>query len=250
MTTPAAAPTAAVLIIGNEILSGRTKDLNLPHLGEQLAGLGIRVVEARVVSDIESAIVTAVNALRAQYDYVFTTGGIGPTHDDITSASVAKAFGVPLHLHPDAKAAFEAHYKQELNEARLRMAHVPVGAVLVENPISIAPGFRMENVYVFAGIPKVMQAMFESIRHELRGGPAIRSRSITAYMTEGTIAKALSAIQDSWPQVDIGSYPMVRDGRFGTSLVLRSSQPKALELAFSDVRKMVAGIQVEVISEE
>lgn len=243
-------PTAAVLIIGNEILSGRTKDLNLPHLGEQLAALGIRVVEARVVSDIESAIVEAVNTLRAKYDYVFTTGGIGPTHDDITSPSVARAFGVELYLHPEAKEAFERHYKQELNEARLRMAHVPVGATLVENPISIAPGFRMENVYVFAGIPRVMQAMFESIRHELKGGPAIRSRSITAYMTEGAIAKALSDIQDRWAQVDIGSYPMVRDGRFGTSLVLRSSQPEALEQAFVDVQRMVAGIGAEVISEE
>lgn len=244
-------PTAAVIIIGNEILSGRTKDANLPHLGEKLAGLGIRVTEARVVSDLEEEIVAAVNALRAKVDYVFTTGGIGPTHDDITAASIAKAFGVKLHLHPKAHADFQKHYKPEdLNEARLRMAHVPEGAVLVENPISVAPGFRIGNVYVFAGIPRIMQAMFESMQHELNGGPAIKTRSITAFMLEGTIAAGLSAIQDNWPQVDIGSYPLVKDNRFGTSLVLRSHVHEALDSAYADVQNLVQTLGVEVISEE
>lgn len=244
-------PTAAVLIIGNEILSGRTKDLNLPFLGEQLAALGIRVVEARVVSDVESAIIEAVNTLRGQADYVFTTGGIGPTHDDITAGSIAKAFGTKLHLHPVAYEAFKKHYKPEdLNEARLRMAHVPEGAVLVENPVSVAPGFRLENVYVFAGIPRVMQAMFQSIRHELNGGPAIKSRTISAFMLEGTIAAKLEAIQQEWPQVDIGSYPTVKDNRFATSLVLRSHDHDALDAAYVATQKMVQDFNVEIISEQ
>lgn len=243
-------PTAAVVIIGNEILSGRTKDANLPYLGEQLAGLGIRVTEARVVSDVEEDIVAAVNALREKVDYVFTTGGIGPTHDDITAASIAVAFGTELYLHPKAHEDFQRHYGDNLNEARLRMAHVPKGAVLVENPISVAPGFRIGNVYVFAGIPKVMQSMFDSMKHELNGGPAIRTRSITGFMLEGEIAAALSAIQDKWPQVDIGSYPLMKESRFGTSLVLRSNDHSALDSAYADVRDMVLGKGIEVISED
>src|SRR5215468_7881520 len=160
--------TAAVLIIGNEILSGRTKDVNLGYIAENLTRLGIRLREARVVADIEEEIIAAVNACRARYDYVFTTGGIGPTHDDITADSVARAFGLPLVLDPRAKAILERHYPPGgLNEARLRMAHVPEGAALIENPVSSAPGFRIANVYVMAGVPSVMRAMFDGLKGSL-----------------------------------------------------------------------------------
>lgn len=244
-------PTAAILIIGNEILSGRTKDANLPWLGEQLAGLGITLTEARVVRDVEQEVIAAVNAMRASNDYVFTTGGIGPTHDDITSACVAKAFGAPLHRHPDAEALLLSHYKPEdVNEARMKMADVPLGAVLVDNPVSAAPGFRMENVYVFAGVPRIMQAMFDNIRHELRGGAPIKSRSITVFLTEGAIAAGLTDIQNHAPQTDIGSYPMIKDGRLGTSLVVRSSDDAALDATYAQVKALVTALGGEIASEE
>lgn len=237
------APTAAILIIGNEILSGRTKDANLPWLGEQLSGMGIVLAEARVVRDVEAEIIGALNTLRAQNDYVFTTGGIGPTHDDITSACVAKAFGTQLHRHPDALAALMAHYKPEdVNEARLKMADVPMGATLVENPVSAAPGFHMENVYVFAGVPVIMRAMFDAMRHELRGGAPIQSRSVSTYLTEGTIAAGLTAIQNAHPQVDIGSYPMIKNGKLGTSLVIRGSDEAVLEATYQQVRALIADL--------
>ena len=177
--------TAALLVIGNEILCGQTRDANLAFLGERLTALGIRLDEARVVADDEDAIVAALNELRRRFDYVFTTGGIGPTHDDITAASVAKAFGRPLTLHPEAHRILQAYYKPgELNAARLRMAHTPEGAELVENPISGAPGFQVENVFVLAGIPSVMQAMFESLRHRLTGGERVLSETIVAYLPD------------------------------------------------------------------
>ena len=177
-SAPASNPTvtACLLIIGNEILSGRTKDANLAFLGENLNEIGVRLMEARVVPDIEAVIVETLNEVRGKFDYVFTTGGIGPTHDDITSSCVAKAFGVPWSLHPEAHALLKAHYAEgELNEARLRMAHTPEGASLIENPISKAPGFQMGNVFVMAGIPRVMQAMFESLKSRLTGGAPVRS---------------------------------------------------------------------------
>lgn len=243
--------TAAILIIGNEILSGRTKDANLPWLGEQLAAMGIRLREGRVVQDDEQAIIEAVNTLRAQNDYVFTTGGIGPTHDDITSLCIAKAFGTELHRHPDALATLLAYYKPEdVNEARLKMADVPKGAALVDNPVSAAPGFRIENVYVFAGVPRIMQAMFDNIRHELLGGEPIQSRNITVFMTEGEIAVGLTDIQNASAGVDIGSYPMIRDKRLGTSLVLRSADAAALDAAFARVKTMLASMHAEIASEE
>jgi molybdopterin-biosynthesis enzyme MoeA-like protein len=245
------APTAAILIIGNEILSGRTKDANLPWLGEQLAALGIVLAEARVVRDIEHEIIAALNALRAANTYVFTTGGIGPTHDDITSACVARAFGTSLHRHPDALARLLAHYKPEdVNEARLKMADVPLGAELVDNPVSAAPGFLIENVYVFAGVPRIMQAMFDNIRHQLKGGAPIKSRSITAFLTEGALAEQLTRIQESAPATDIGSYPMIKDGRLGTSLVVRSSDGVALEAVYAQVRALIVELGGEIVSEE
>lgn len=244
-------PTAAILIIGNEILSGRTKDVNLPWLGEQLSGMGIRLNEGRIVRDDEAAIIEALNLLRSRNDYVFTTGGIGPTHDDITSVTVAKAFGTTLHRHPDALAALMAHYKAEdINAARLKMADVPMGAELVENPVSAAPGYRIENVYVFAGVPRIMQAMFDNIRHQLQGGDPIESRTIMVFLTEGTIAEALTAIQNGEPRVDIGSYPMIKDGKLGTSIVVRSSEAAPLEATYEKVKAMIASLGGRIAHEE
>ena len=228
--------TAAVLIIGNEILSGRTKDVNLGYLAEELTKIGIRLREARVVSDVEVEIVAAVNECRGRYDHVFTTGGIGPTHDDITSASVAKAFGVGLILHPEAKARLERSYPTGgLNEARLRMAHVPEGATLIDNPISAAPGFQMGNVYVMAGVPSIMRAMFDGLKGRLVGGRPVLSRTVSAFLGEGAIAKDLGQLQDRFADLEIGSYPFFRQNRYGASFVLRGVEPARIDAAAAEL---------------
>jgi len=247
------APTAALLIIGNEVLSGRTKDANLSHLGTQLSEMGIRMMEARVVPDIEARIVEAVNELKDRYTYVFTTGGIGPTHDDITSACIAKAFGVKLIRHPDAMAVLAAHYAAtgaEFNDARKKMAEVPEGAALVENPVSKAPGFRIGNVYVFAGIPRIMQAMFDSVRGELATGAKIASRTVSCRIGEGTLAQGLGAIQARHPGIDIGSYPYFAGGGFGVSLVLRGTDEATLDIAADEVRALIRSLGGEPVEGE
>lgn len=218
--------TACIMVIGNEILSGRTRDENIGWLALELNKVGIRVMEARVVLDIPKDIIKAVNECRAQYDYVFTTGGIGPTHDDITSECIAQAFGVKYVRHPEALSLMNKHYPAEnLNEARLKMTDMPEGATLIPNPVSVAPGFIIGNVYVMAGIPRVMQAMFDHIKHTLQGGRPMVSVTVSVFLTEGTIAKGLTEIQNSFPDVEIGSYPFVRSGRLGTSLVSRHTDP-------------------------
>jgi molybdenum cofactor synthesis domain-containing protein len=235
--------TAGLLIIGNEILSGRTQDANMAFLGHRLNEIGVRLLEVRVVPDIEADIVTAVNALRDRFDYVFTTGGIGPTHDDITAASIAKAFGVPLIQNPEARARLEGNYRPgELNEARLRMANTPEGASLVDNPVSTAPGFLMGNVFVMAGIPVIMQAMFESVVHRLVGGKPLLSRTLTVALPEGKIAAGFGALQDTYPDVEMGSYPFSRDGRFATRLVLRSSDEDRLAAAAAELDALITGL--------
>ncbi len=228
--------TACVIVIGNEILSGRTQDTNIAFLGERLNELGVRLMEARVIPDIEDTIVATVNQARARFAYVFTTGGIGPTHDDITAASIAKAFGVALVEHPEARAILDAHYPPgELTEARLRMARTPEGAALIENPVSKAPGFQMDNVFVMAGIPAIARAMFESLSHRLVGGTPLRSRSVTVYLPESRMAPSLAALQDRYPDVEIGSYPFSREGRFGARLVLRSTEAPRLAAAGTEL---------------
>ncbi len=234
--------TAAVLVIGNEILSGRTQDANTNFLAKRLTELGVRLMEARVVPDIEAEIVTAVNALRGRYDYVFTTGGIGPTHDDITVDCVAAAFSVPVIVHPEAKQLLEAYYGESVNAARMRMARAPEGAELIENPVSVAPGLKLENVFVLAGIPRIMQAQFESLCHGLVGGPPLLSRALTVALPESVVAPGLGALQERFAEVEMGSYPFQRGGRFGTSLVLRSSDLELLDRAAEELEALVRGL--------
>ncbi len=241
-------PTACLIIIGNEILSGRTQDKNLNHLALTLNERGIQLREARVVPDIEEEIVKAVNEARAKYTYVFTTGGIGPTHDDITSASVAKAFGVPIHRHPDALAALTSHYAtDQINEARLKMADVPLGAELIPNEISSAPGFRMGNVFVMAGIPNIMQAMLRALLPLLEVGTKVASLSVSTNLTEGVIAADLTAIQNRYPSVDIGSYPHHSNGKHTTTLVCRSTDTAANQAAHDDIKAMIAALGGNVV---
>jgi molybdenum cofactor synthesis domain-containing protein len=231
---------AALIIIGNEILSGRTKDKNLAYLAEWLNEIGIQLYEVRVIRDDEKEIIDCVNLLRKKYDYVFTTGGIGPTHDDITTESIAKAFNVELETNPEALKILQSYYKEgELNEARLKMTLLPKGAELVENPVTKAPGFKMENVFVMAGIPSIMQGMLEGAKAFLKIGNKMTSKSIDVFMPESYVAEELSKMQDNYPEVEIGSYPFNKEGQFGTSLVMRSANLDILERCASDVAEMV-----------
>jgi len=240
--------TAAVAIIGNEVLSGRTQDTNLRDIATTIGGWGIRVVEARVIPDIEETIVTVVNELRARHDYVFTTGGIGPTHDDITAVCIAKAFGVKLVEHPDIAAIIRRREAPpDVMTARLRMALVPEGAGLIDNPTGGPQGFFIGNVYVLAGIPTVMRAMLGSLATALRGGPVVHSRSVSAYVGESAIAKSLSQIQTEHPDVELGSYPFTREGRYGTVLVSRGTDERQLEAVVEKIRSMLAAARADVI---
>ncbi|MAO56167.1 MAG: competence/damage-inducible protein A [Rhodospirillaceae bacterium] len=229
--------TACLIIIGNEILSGRTRDANLQFLGENLNKLGIRMMEARVIADVEETIIACVNDARARFDYVFTTGGIGPTHDDITSACVAKAFGRKLIRHPDAEALLLSHYKPEdVTEARMKMADVAEDSILLENPVSRAPGFQVENVFVLPGVPRIMQAMFDLFKHRLVGGAEMLSKSIASYTPEGKMAARLTALQDSHPDLEIGSYPFSRDGKHGSTIVIRGTDAAEIDRAAETLR--------------
>jgi molybdenum cofactor synthesis domain-containing protein len=243
MTTSDAAAkivTACVLIIGNEILSGRTQDTNLAFLAHGLNEAGIRLREARVIPDDRGVIISAVNEVRRAFDHVFTTGGIGPTHDDITAQCVADAFGVPLIVHPEARRLLESHYPPgQLNEARLRMAMVPEGAVLLPNPISRAPGFQLGNVFVLPGVPSIMQGIFEQLKHRLVGGEKMLSRSVSCQLVEGTLAQDLGRLQDAYPDVEIGSYPYFRRGDFGVTLVLRGTDRQRLTAATEELKDLV-----------
>ena len=242
--------TACALIIGNEVLSGRTKDANLAFLGESLNGLGIRLMEARVIPDIPEAIIATVNEVRAKFDYVFTTGGIGPTHDDITAECIARAFGVPLIQNPEARAILEDFYgAAELNPGRLRMANTPEGASLIVNPVSKAPGFQIGNVFVMAGIPRVMRAMFEALAPRLKGGRPLLSHSFTLDLPESVMAPGLGAVQDEHPGVEIGSYPFQQDGRFGVRLVLRSTDGDLLGRVAGQVRSLIGQLGGKIEAE-
>jgi len=240
--------TAAVLVIGDEVLSGRTKDSNSGYIAEYLTVIGIDLREVRVVPDVEDEIVAAVNALRARYDHVFTTGGIGPTHDDITADAIARAFGVSIDVDERAVAMLlERIPKADLNEARLRMARIPAGASLIANPVSKAPGFTIGNVHVMAGVPAIMHAMLDVLAPTLPTGRKILSRSIDAGLREGDIAAAFAAVQKQFPDVSMGSYPGFKEGvGFTTQLVLRSRNEERLGQAEAAVRAMLAEVRARL----
>ena len=235
------APTACILIIGDEILSGRTQDANIKYIATRLAELGIKLKEARVVPDDTDAVVSAVNLCRKLYTYLFTTGGIGPTHDDITTACIAKAFGRGVIRHPDAVTKMTAFYGDKLNEARLKMAEVPDGpdVELVENHVTSAPGYHIENVFVMAGIPSIAQAMFEAAVPALRRGDPVYSGSVDGEVREGDIAADLTALQNKYPMVSLGSYPSVRNDRLCTSIVARATDKALIVQALGEMAEIM-----------
>jgi molybdenum cofactor synthesis domain-containing protein len=231
-------PTAAFLVIGDEILSGRTRDKNIGFLAERLTEAAIDLKEVRVVDDDHDNIIRAVRDLSGRFEHVFTSGGIGPTHDDITAGAMAAAFGVAIDVRDDARALLEAHTKRngvELNEARLRMARIPDGATLIDNPVSVAPGFSIENVHVMAGVPAVFQAMVGSVLSGLSGGVPLLSRTLRIDRPEGEIAGPLGEVATQHAEVSIGSYPFILQGRFGANIVFRCSDRTLLEAAVFDL---------------
>jgi molybdenum cofactor synthesis domain-containing protein len=236
-------PTAAMLVIGDEILSGRTRDANMYHLAGRLTEAGIDLREVRVVSDKAAAIVEAVRALSAAHDHVFTSGGIGPTHDDVTADCIAEAFGAAIGVRDDARALLEAHYAQSgttLNEARLRMARIPDGATLIDNPVSAAPGFTLGNVHVMAGVPSVFQAMVQGLLPTLTGGAPLVSQSLRVERGEGDIAGPLGALAHKYPALSMGSYPFqMRSGVFGSNVVVRGADAGEVGRAIEELSKLL-----------
>ena len=240
--------TACVVVIGNEILSGRTQDLNIAYIGKRCDELGIRLTECRIIPDLPAAIMTTVEACRQQYDYVFTTGGIGPTHDDITTAVIARLFNRQVERNASAVRAMQAYYGADnLNEARLKMADIPAGARLIDNPVSSAPGFQLENVFVLPGVPLIMQAMFEGITDRLIGGAPMLTGSVVTSLPESVLAEGLSKLQDRFPEVTIGSYPFFRQGKLGVNIVMRSTSAGKLTQVTSDVSRLIRNLEGEVI---
>ena len=235
-------PTSCLLVIGNEVLSGRTQDVNIKFLATRLGEIGMPVREVRIIPDVPETIIGTVNEVRARFDHVFTTGGIGPTHDDITSECVATALGVPWVKHQEAWARLERHYRPgEFNPARQRMATMPEGAVLIDNPISIAPGYSIGNVHVMAGVPRIMQAMFEALAPRLPGGKPVIARAVhAAGLPEGRIAEELGAIQARFPTVDIGSYPYYRASGNGVAIVAKGTDPALAAAAIDSVTELMA----------
>ncbi|UWR22734.1 molybdopterin-binding protein [Sulfitobacter sp. S190] len=232
-------PKAAMLVIGDEILSGRTRDANMHHLAGKLTEIGVDLAEVRVVGDDRDVIVDAVQSLSDRYATVFTSGGIGPTHDDITADCMAAAFGQTIDVRDDARAILQAHYDKagtELNAARLRMARIPEKAVLIENPVSAAPGFTIGNVHVMAGVPSVFQAMVESVLPGLTGGAPLHSKTYTVHRGEGDIAGPLGQIAQERPELSIGSYPFQRDGRYGSNIVVRGTDETVIAAAIADLQ--------------
>jgi len=237
-------PTAAILIIGDEILSGRTRDSNMHFLAGELTRVGIDLAEVRVVPDVQARIVAALNDLRAAWDHVFTSGGIGPTHDDITADAVAAAFGVALDIRQDAYDILAAHYAAtglEFNAARQRMARIPAGATLIENPISAAPGFSLGNVHVMAGVPSIFQAMVASVLPGLTGGDPLMSQSYRIDRGEGVIAEPLGALAAEFPDLSFGSYPFIRNGAHGSNVVIRGHDAARIDAAMTRLAALFPG---------
>ena len=237
--------TAAIIIIGNEILSGKTQDLNIQFLAKELANLGIRLREVRVIPDVENDIIEVVNLLRVKYSYVFTTGGIGPTHDDITSETIAKAFKEEYILHPEAKTIMEQYlleHQREIKPGHIRMAYMPKSAVMLLNHETGAPGFKIDNVFVMAGVPYIMQSIFMEAKKFLEVSRPIVSREIQIYVSEDSIAKPFGDLQNKYPEIEMGSYPFKQEERWGTSLVLRGDNPELLDKVMDELLKILANI--------
>ena len=234
--------TAGIIIIGDEILSGRTKDTNINWIANQLNTIGVKLMEAKIIQDDKSIIIKNVLEYSHKFTYVFTSGGIGPTHDDITTESIAEAFGKELEKNEKAMSLLANHYKIsniEFNKARQKMAIIPKNASLINNPVSVAPGFKIENVYVFAGVPKIMQGMFHSIKDELIGGVIIKSKTVTCNIGEGLIANHLKYFEDKYNDVKIGSYPYFNPNGFGTSVVIRSKNIKTIDKIIEELIKII-----------
>ena len=244
-------PNAAIIIIGNEILSGRTQDVNVQFIAARLALLGVKLEEVRVVPDVPLRIIGTVNEMRAAYDMVFTTGGIGPTHDDNTSECVAAAFGVPWEAHEPSMKVLRDYLGPRMNEAQARMATLPRGAVPIRNEVSIAPGFTMGNVHVMAGVPRIMQAMFLALEPDLPRGRPIEMRAVYGMgVMEGNIAAGLSAIQDQFTDADLGSYPFQRDGRWGVAIVAKGTDVARLEAAILEATVLIQGQGIDPVQGE
>ena len=234
--------TAGIIIIGDEILSGRTKDTNINWIATELNNIGVRLIEARIISDDTETIIETIKNFTKKFTYVFSCGGIGPTHDDITTESVAKAFNQKLIKDPEAMRRLKIHYEGtnvEFNESRQKMAVIPSNSILIDNPVSAAPGYRIENLFVFAGVPKIMQGMFNSILSDLTGGKKLKSKTVSSNIGEGLIAKDLEKIENEFSNVKIGSYPYFKPGSFGTSIVLRSEDELSLEKASKAILEIV-----------
>ena len=244
-------PTAAMIVIGDEILSGRTRDSNMHYLANELVKIGVDLQEVRIVSDEERVIIFAVNELKKKFNYVFTSGGIGPTHDDITADSIAKAFDVSIGVRIDAKRLLNKYYQKSgvvLNESRLQMARIPQGAYLIENPISGAPGFQIENVYVMAGVPSIFQAMVNFSLKNITGGSPIISQSVTINLPEGEVAKKLKELAAKHPEVSFGSYPFLKDGNLGTDIVIRINDEEKINRLTKKLKslfKIKVGVEYE-----
>ena len=238
-------PTAAVILIGNELLSGRTQDINLQYIAAKLSTHGITLRETRIIPDDKDIVVDAVNTLRNANDYLFTTGGIGPTHDDITADCIASAFGVALPIHPVAEQLLLAYFKErdiQPNEDRLRMARIPEGGQLIDNPVSAAPGFNIGNVFVMAGVPRIMQAMFDSVLPSLAKGPTILSVSVTCNLGEGTLAASLRELQARFPMLDLGSYPGKFEGALRVMLVARGTDTDAMGQIEDELKSLITAL--------
>ncbi len=242
---------AAIIIIGNEILSGRTQDVNITFLSKWLNNIGVRVEEVRVIADNEQAIVNCINEVRKKFKYIFTTGGIGPTHDDITSRSIAKAFNLPYGYHKEAYKILEKYYKPgEFNDGRKKMAKIPDKATLIYNPSSGAPGFIVENVYCLPGVPSILHSMVDGLKNQIIGGKKILSKTISLSTVESEIAQPLEDVQNLFTNVEIGSYPFFRLGKIGVSIVIRSTAMKQIEACANQIEDFVRKKNIQIIERE
>ena len=243
--------TAGIIIIGNEVLSGRTKDINTSTLAKWLNSLGINVKEVRVIPDIESKIIETVNSLRKQFNYIFTTGGIGPTHDDITAESISKAFNLEYGFHKEAYSILEKYYKPgEFNDGRKKMAKMPTTAKLILNPTSGAPGFYVQNVFCLPGVPSILQSMIGGLKNILIGGDPILNLTVSLRTVESEIAKSITEIQNNNTDVEIGSYPFFKAGKLGVSIVLRSSNKDKLDACNSQLIKFIKSKKIEIVKDD